>query len=234
MQHPQVALAMCNLIRAVGEELFASHIPQRFPEPRSASSWRALLHPTFVCPGDCRTFDSMGQLLLPLLIRAGASVFRDPILMAEVMEVLRVLVQQADAENAALRDLLPAVEEAITASLFPAVMLMQGNAPMLELLWNVVSQLPIDMRYRIYARGPADVASENPLMAHLRTLTQRQLKRILRRLSQDTQKECSRKVARLANRDPQLVFEEVRCHTRTHTRSHTHAHTHSLTHSITH
>ncbi|KAI5567276.1 hypothetical protein BDE02_13G079300 [Populus trichocarpa] len=163
-----------------------------------------------------------------MLVTVGPYLYRDTLLLQKVCRVLRGYYMSAlelvDSGDGALNgeSLIPRnrvlrlhlregrsmVEEALGACLLPSLQLVPANPAAGQEIWEVMSLLPYEVRYRLYGEWEKD-DERNPLVLAARQTAKLDTRRILKRLAKENLKQLGRMVAKLAHANPMTVLRTI-------------------------
>ncbi|KAH8491620.1 hypothetical protein H0E87_023662 [Populus deltoides] len=163
-----------------------------------------------------------------MLVTAGPYLYRDTLLLQKVCRVLRGYYMSAlelvDSGDGALNgeSLIPRnrvlrlhlregrsmVEEALGACLLPSLQLVPANPAAGQEIWEVMSLLPYEVRYRLYGEWEKD-DERNPMVLAARQTAKLDTRRILKRLAKENLKQLGRMVAKLAHANPMTVLRTI-------------------------
>ncbi|XP_024534234.1 THO complex subunit 2 [Selaginella moellendorffii] len=160
--------------------------------------------------------------LFQMLSWIGPYLYRDVILLQKVCKVLRGYYSSAvsavnstrsqEAEHkdarAALKEARLKVEEALSACLLPSLQLLPANPAVCIAIWDVLSLLSYEVRYRIYGEWEKDDESF-PMLLAARQTAKLDTRRILKRLAKENLKQLGRQVAKLAHANPLTVLRTI-------------------------
>ncbi|XP_061946656.1 THO complex subunit 2-like isoform X6 [Populus nigra] len=163
-----------------------------------------------------------------MLVTVGPYLYRDTLLLQKVCRVLRGYYMSAlelvDSGDGALNgeSLIPRnrvlrlhlregrsmVEEALGACLLPSLQLVPANPAAGQEIWEVMSLLPYEVRYRLYGEWEKD-DERNPMVLAARQTAKLDTRRILKRLAKENLKQLGRMVAKLAHANPMTVLRTI-------------------------
>ncbi|CAL9126100.1 unnamed protein product [Musa textilis] len=161
-----------------------------------------------------------------MITAVGPYLYRDTVLLQKVCIVLRAYYLSAQefavscvnspdpndvksrdprlrAKEARLR-----VEEALGACLLPSLQLVPANPAVGQEIWDVLSMLPYEARYRLYGEWEKE-DEQNPMLQAARQIAKLDTRRILKRLAKENLKQLSRMVAKLAHSNPMTVLRTI-------------------------
>ncbi|CAL1381313.1 unnamed protein product [Linum trigynum] len=170
---------------------------------------------------------SLPKELFQMLAAVGPYLHRDTILLQKVCRVLRIyylstLEHATDGDGAAhsqptsgnqacrqlLRDARSRIEEALGSCLLPSLQLIPANPAVGQEIWEVMSLLPYEVRYRLYGEWEKD-DERNPMVLAARQTAKLDTRRILKRLAKENLKQLGRMVAKLAHANPMTVLRTI-------------------------
>ncbi|WOL00987.1 hypothetical protein Cni_G09700 [Canna indica] len=161
-----------------------------------------------------------------MIVAVGPYLYRDTVLLQKVCIVLRayyVFAQEllastvsSDSSNDAnnrdhqlrAKEARLRVEEASGACLLPSLQLIPANPAVGQEIWNVLSMLPYEARYRLYGEWEKE-DEQNPMLLAARQIAKLDTRRILKRLAKENLKQLSRVVAKLAHSNPMTVLRTI-------------------------
>ncbi|CAN8291333.1 unnamed protein product [Cochlearia groenlandica] len=161
-----------------------------------------------------------------MLVTVGPYLYRNTQLLQKICRVLRVyylsaldLVRSSDGSSnqegsvyelsrVHLKEVRLRVEEAIGTCLLPSLQLVPANPAVGHEIWEVMSLLPYEARYRLYGEWEKD-DELNPLLLAARQVAKLDTRRILKRLAKENLKQLGRMVAKLAHANPMTVLRTI-------------------------
>ncbi|KAJ6693763.1 hypothetical protein OIU85_004533 [Salix viminalis] len=151
-----------------------------------------------------------------MLVTVGPYLYRDTLLLQKVCRVLRgyymsalELVDSGDRVlRLHLREGRSRVEEALGSCLLPSLQLVPANPAAGQEIWEVMSLLPYEVRYRLYGEWEKD-DERNPMVLAARQTAKLDTRRILKRLAKENLKQLGRMVAKLAHANPMTVLRTI-------------------------
>ncbi|KAJ9135684.1 hypothetical protein P3X46_032837 [Hevea brasiliensis] len=173
-----------------------------------------------------RSFIDLPKELFQMLATTGPYLYRDAILLQKICRVLRgyylsalELVSSSDgATNGEpvitgnrrphLREARLRVEETLGTCLLPSLQLIPANPAVGQEIWEVMSLLPYEVRYRLYGEWEKD-DERNPMVLAARQTAKLDTRRILKRLAKENLKQLGRMVAKLAHANPMTVLRTI-------------------------
>ncbi|XP_074582550.1 THO complex subunit 2 [Curcuma longa] len=170
-------------------------------------------------------YDDLPQEFFQMIAAAGPYLYRDTILLQKVCILLRAYyvsaqdlsssVSCADLNDAKNRDprfrakeARHRVEEALGTCLLPSLQMVPANPAVGQEIWNILSMLPYEARYRLYGEWEKE-DEQNPILLAARQLAKLDTRRILKRLAKENLKQLSRMVAKLAHSNPMTVLRTI-------------------------
>lgn len=162
--------------------------------------------------------------LFHMLSFAGPYLYRNPLLLQKVCRVLRAYLcsawepaaatdtafsnRKSVRETPRLKDVRFKVESALGNCLLPSLQLIPANPAIGQEIWEVLSLLPYETRYRLY--GEWEKEDERlPVVLGARQLARLETRRILKRLAKENLKQKGRMVAKLAHANPVTVLRTI-------------------------
>ncbi|CAN7034385.1 unnamed protein product [Brassica rapa subsp. trilocularis] len=159
-----------------------------------------------------------------ILVTVGPYLYRNTQLLQKICRLLRVyylsaldLVRSSDGssnqEGSAdeikhLKEARFRVEEALGTCLLPSLQLIPANPAVGHEIWEVMSLLPYEARYRLYGEWEKD-DERNPLLLAARQVAKLDTRWILKRLAKENLKPLGRMVAKLAHANPMTVLRTI-------------------------
>lgn len=179
------------------------------------------------------TTDTSGRppVLLPkelfeMLVSAGPYLYRNTLLLQKVCRVLKAyflsalkLVSKEDGASVPvngvnvvprvhLKEARLRIEEALGSCLLPSLQLIPANPAVAHEIWEVMSLLPYEVRYRLYGEWEKD-NERIPMILAARQTAKLDTRRILKRLAKENLKQLGRMVAKLAHANPLTVLRTI-------------------------
>ncbi|KAG9443939.1 hypothetical protein H6P81_015279 [Aristolochia fimbriata] len=163
--------------------------------------------------------------LFQMLGAVGPYLHRDTVLLQKVCRVLRgyylymkelvtfpATVPEGSVVTREPRLLLKEarmrVEEALGTCLLPSLQLIPANPAVGQEIWELMSLLPYEVRYRLY--GEWEKEDERiPMVLAARQTAKLDTRRILKRLAKENLKQLGRMVAKLAHANPMTVLRTI-------------------------
>ncbi|KAF7808544.1 THO complex subunit 2 [Senna tora] len=100
------------------------------------------------------------------------------------------------------------VEDALGTCLLPSLQLIPANPAVGQEIWELMSLLPYEARYRLYGEWEKD-DERNPMLLAARQTAKLDTRRILKRLAKENLKQLGRMVAKLAHASPMTVLRTI-------------------------
>ncbi|CAL0312394.1 unnamed protein product [Lupinus luteus] len=164
------------------------------------------------------SFIDLPKELFQMLACAGPYLYRDTMLLQKVCRVLRGYYLSAlelvsggdDALNPHmhLKDTRLRVEDALGTCLLPSLQLIPANPAVAHEIWELMSLLPYEVRYRLYGEWERD-DERFPMLLAARQTAKLDTRRILKRLAKENLKQLGRMVAKLAHANPMTVLRTI-------------------------
>ncbi|KAL6001258.1 THO complex subunit 2 [Asimina triloba] len=173
------------------------------------------------------SFIDLPRELFQMLASAGPYLYRNTVLLQKVCRVLRGYYLSAlelysmsgtifpDSGDVGIRDprfqLKEArlrVEEALGTCLLPSLQLIPANPAVGQEMWELMSLLPYETRYRLYGEWEKD-DERIPMVLVARQTAKLDTRRILKRLAKENLKQLGRMVAKLAHANPMTVLRTI-------------------------
>lgn len=178
--------------------------------------------------GQGSSFIELPRELFQMLASVGPYLYRDALLLQKVCRVLRVyyssvLALVASSESASSQDIGVGdrrdprlrlkearlnVEEALGTCLLPSLQLIPANPAVGQEIWEVMSLLPYEARYRLYGEWEKD-DERIPVVLAARLTAKLDTRRILKRLAKENLKQLGRMVAKIAHANPMTVLRTI-------------------------
>ncbi|KAK4751210.1 hypothetical protein SAY87_004692 [Trapa incisa] len=173
------------------------------------------------------SFIDLPKELFQMLACAGPYLYRDTILLQKVCRVLKlylfsaveyaaggngVKIEFVNGEDKAprihLKEARLRAEEALGTCLLPSLQLVPANPAVGQEIWEVMSLLSYEVRYRLY--GEWEKEDERiPMLLAARQTAKLDTRRILKRLAKENLKQLGRMVAKLAHANPMTVLRTI-------------------------
>ncbi|KAI5072915.1 hypothetical protein GOP47_0013021 [Adiantum capillus-veneris] len=170
----------------------------------------------------------LGKEFFQMLACTGPYLFRNALLLQKVCRVLRGYVlaalnnvsRQGSGTNQHtvdlsrkdarlhLKEVRVRTEEALGTCLLPSLQLLPANPAIGLEIWEVMSLLPYEMRYRLYGEWEMD-DERIPLLVAARQTAKLDTRRILKRLAKENLKQLGRMVAKIAHANPMTVLRTI-------------------------
>ncbi|KAJ7955431.1 THO complex subunit 2 [Quillaja saponaria] len=163
-------------------------------------------------------FLDLPKELFQMISCTGPYMYRDTILLQKVCRVLRgyyisalefvdgserVLNPRLHLKEARLR-----IEESLGICLLPSLQLIPANPSVGHEIWELMSLLPYEVRYRLYGEWEKD-DERMPMVLAARQTAKLDTRRILKRLAKENLKQLGRMVAKLAHANPMTVLRTI-------------------------
>ena len=91
----------------------------------------------------------------------------------------------------------------------PSLALSDGNCCLAEEIWTILRVYPSNCRYRLYGQWKIETYSLHPPLMRKRVEVQKKAKAIMQRISKENVKPTSRKIGKVTNSSPGLMFDYV-------------------------
>ncbi|GAB4828694.1 THO complex subunit 2 [Ancistrocladus abbreviatus] len=173
-------------------------------------------------------FITLQKEVFEMLSCAGAYLHRDTLLLQKVCRVSRgyylsayKLVRHGSgafppdsgitanrSSSLHLREARLRIEEALGSCLLPSLQLIPANPAVGHAIWEVMSLLPYETRYRLYGEWERD-DEQIPMILAARQTAKLDTRRILKRLAKENLKQLGRMVAKLAHANPMTVLRTI-------------------------
>ncbi|KAI5382680.1 THO complex subunit 2 isoform X2 [Lathyrus oleraceus] len=177
-------------------------------------------------PPGRHSFIDLPKELFQMLSCTGPFLYRDTMLLQKVSRVLRgyylsalELVSHGDSAlnsqfhgignlHLHLKEAKLRVEDALGACLLPSLQLVPANPAVGQEIWELMSLLPYEARYRLYGEWEKD-DDRYPMLLAARQTAKLDTRRILKRLAKENLKQLGRMVAKLAHANPMTVLRTI-------------------------
>ncbi|XP_021727131.1 THO complex subunit 2-like [Chenopodium quinoa] len=164
--------------------------------------------------------------LFEMLTCAGPYLYRDTLLLQKICRILKSyylsaleLISKGDGAPGSvidvninprlhLREARSRIEEALGSCLLPSLQLVPANPAIGHAIWEVMSLLPYEARYRLYGEWEKD-DERIPMILAARQTAKLDTRRILKRLAKENLKQLGRMVAKLAHANPMTVLRTI-------------------------
>jgi hypothetical protein len=94
----------------------------------------------------------------------------------------------------------------------PSLSLTDSNCCLAEEIWSLLRYFPYHYRYRLYGQWKSDTYGLHPQLLKRKATMQKNIKRIMQRISKENVKPTSRQLAKLTHSSAGLLFDYVRIH----------------------
>ncbi|KAL6577483.1 THO complex subunit 2 [Orobanche minor] len=175
-----------------------------------------------------KSFIDLPKELFEMLTSAGPYLYRDTLLLQKTTRVLRAyylcaleVVRDVDGILSShsfkvgdrnprlhLKDARLRIEEALGTCLLPSLQLIPANPAVGQEIWELMSLLPYEVRYRLYGEWEKD-DERLPMILAARQTARLDTRRILKRLAKENLKQLGRMVAKLAHANPMTVLRTI-------------------------
>ncbi|KAK7370058.1 hypothetical protein VNO80_12112 [Phaseolus coccineus] len=174
----------------------------------------------------CNSFIDLPKELFQMLSCTGPYLYRDTVLLQKVCRVLRgyylsalELVSRGNGAfnpqlhvpgnpNLHLKEAKLRVEDALGACVLPSLQLIPANPAVGQEIWELMSLLPYEVRYRLYGEWEKD-EERIPMLLAAKQTAKLDTRRILKRLAKENLKQLGRMVAKLAHASPMTVLRTI-------------------------
>ncbi|BBM99302.1 THO complex subunit 2 [Marchantia polymorpha subsp. ruderalis] len=228
--HPQICEGLSRAI----EKAIAPYYATVRPGYLSKLNSRGKVHeagpisvdPKLLTMGSASTASELQKEFFQMLSCIGPYLHRDVLLLQKVCRVLKGYYSSAlavvssssnshdpqdlDRKDAklALKEARFRVEEALGSCLLPSLQLLPANPAVGIEIWDVMSLLPYEARYRLY--GEWEKEDERiPMVLAARQTAKLDTRRILKRLAKENLKQLGRMVAKIAHANPMTVLRTI-------------------------
>lgn len=172
--------------------------------------------------GPLAAFVEVDKEFFQMLSCVGPYLYRDALLLQKVCRVLRGFYSSALSLLAIpctgelgrkdarlhLKEARLRTEEALGNCLLPSLQLLPANPAVGLEIWEVMSLLPYEARYRLY--GEWEKEDERlPMLVVARQTAKLDTRRILKRLAKENLKQLGRMVAKIAHANPMTVLRTI-------------------------
>lgn len=168
------------------------------------------------------TFEDFRVEAVPMLLTLGPYAYQDAILLYKILRILKASLKIGNDEPVKEREkIAEPVDPSISCLYYdvltimdevmlPAISLMESpNCCLAEEIWSVLRVYPYHLRYRLYGVWKTETFSQHPLLLKKKAKTQKNIKRIMQRISKENVKPTSRALAKLSHCAPGLLFDYV-------------------------
>lgn len=175
-----------------------------------------------------RSYINLRKELFEMLSSVGPHLYRDTLLLQKVCRVLRgyyicahELVTSGETgfisqtvtigdrtPQMHLKDATSRIVEALGGCLLPSLQLIPANPAVGLEIWELMSLLPYELRYRLYGEWEKD-DEQFPMLLAARQTAKLDTRRILKRLAKENLKQLGRMVAKLAHANPMTVLRTI-------------------------
>jgi THO complex subunit 2 len=218
--HDQICSGLFRLIEKSITHSYRIARQTRFQSSSSASTVK--LTPTANTTAN-RTYLDLPKEVFQMLVTVGPYLYRNTQLLQKICRVLRAYYLSAldlvrdgsnqegsayEVSRGHLKEVRLRVEEALGTCLLPSLQLVPANPAVGHEIWEVMSLLPYEARYRLYGEWEKD-DEQNPLLLAARQVAKLDTRRILKRLAKENLKQLGRMVAKLAHANPMTVLRTI-------------------------
>ncbi|XP_023644586.1 THO complex subunit 2 isoform X2 [Capsella rubella] len=219
--HNQICSGLFRLIEKSITHAYRIARQTRFQN--SSSGGTEKITPTATTTAN-RTSLDLPKELFQMLVTVGPYLYRNTQLLQKICRVLRVYYLSAldlvrdgssnqegsayEVSRVHLKEVRLRVEEALGTCLLPSLQLVPANPAVGHEIWEVMSLLPYEARYRLYGEWEKD-DEQNPLLLAARQVAKLDTRRILKRLAKENLKQLGRMVAKLAHANPMTVLRTI-------------------------
>ncbi|XP_042021570.1 THO complex subunit 2-like [Salvia splendens] len=174
-----------------------------------------------------RSFINLPKELFEMLASAGPYLYRDALLLQKISRVLRgyymcaldlvnddgafgshSVTERIQNPRLHLKDARLRIDEALGMCLLPSLQLIPANPAVGQEIWELLSLLPYEVRYRLYGEWEKD-DERFPMILAARQTARLDTRRILKRLAKENLKQLGRMVAKLAHANPMTVLRTI-------------------------
>ncbi|XP_047974285.1 THO complex subunit 2 isoform X2 [Salvia hispanica] len=174
-----------------------------------------------------RPFINLPKELFEMLASAGPYLYRDALLLQKISRVLRgyymcaldlvnddgafgshSVTERIQNPRLHLKDARLRIDEALGMCLLPSLQLIPANPAVGQEIWELLSLLPYEVRYRLYGEWEKD-DERFPMILAARQTARLDTRRILKRLAKENLKQLGRMVAKLAHANPMTVLRTI-------------------------
>ncbi|WMV29376.1 hypothetical protein MTR67_022761 [Solanum verrucosum] len=175
-----------------------------------------------------RSYINLRKEFFEMLSSVGPHLYRDMLLLQKVCRVLRgyyicahELVTSGETcfisqtvtigdrtPQMHLKDATSRIVEALGGCLLPSLQLIPANPAVGLEIWELMSLLPYELRYRLYGEWEKD-DEQFPMLLAARQTAKLDTRRILKRLAKENLKQLGRMVAKLAHANPMTVLRTI-------------------------
>ncbi|KAL1568656.1 THO complex subunit 2 [Salvia divinorum] len=175
-----------------------------------------------------RSFINLPKELFEMLASAGPYLYRDALLLQKITRVLRgyymcaldlvndgggafgshSVTERIQNPRLHLKDARLRIDEALGMCLLPSLQLIPANPAVGQEIWELLSLLPYEVRYRLYGEWEKD-DERFPMILAARQTARLDTRRILKRLAKENLKQLGRMVAKLAHANPMTVLRTI-------------------------
>ncbi|XP_051144438.1 THO complex subunit 2 isoform X2 [Andrographis paniculata] len=173
-------------------------------------------------------FINLPKELFEMLSSVGPYLYHDTLLLQKTARVLKAYYlcalelagngdQPFNAESGIeeiqnprfhMKDARLRIEEALGTCLLPSLQLIPANPAVGQEIWELMSLLPYEVRYRLYGEWEKD-DERFPMLLAARQTARLDTRRILKRLAKENLKQLGRMVAKLAHANPMTVLRTI-------------------------
>ena len=205
---PFIAKSLQTLIKESIEPLYCKCRKASTDPPRKTKSNSAF---------GVDTFEEFQRVVVPMLLTLGPHGHDDGILLYSVIRIIKTslgLPLRGDSSSPSNAELTasPLYYDALTLMdevFLPSLSLTDGNCGLAEEIWSVLRVYPYHCRYRLYGQWKSDAFANHPRLLRKKSSLQKNIKRIMQRISKENVKPTSRHLGKLTHGAPGLLFDYV-------------------------
>lgn len=217
--HTKICDSLFRVIQHTISSSYAAVCPKNLRTVGSSLASNAVVIESMVESSARATVD-LPKEFFQMLVVAGPYLHRDTVLLQKVCRVLKAYYLSAQESvgkssdmtllDSRLRakDARTRVEEALGTCLLPSLQLIPANPAVVQEIWEVLSQLPYEVRYRLYGEWEKD-DERTPMVLAARRIAKLDTRRILKRLAKENLKQLGRMVAKLSHANPLTVLRTI-------------------------
>lgn len=171
-------------------------------------------HNNPLAPKPAKTFLELRETAIPMLITLGPSLRYDAVLMYKIIRIAKAALASYGVESS--RSQVPTgdtlyydIITLLDSSILPALSYMDCNCSVAEEIWNILKLYPYQNRYSLYARWKNETYSLYPDLLRKRGDAEKQIKNIMKRVSEENIKPVGRLIGKLTHCSPGFLFDYI-------------------------
>ena len=173
--------------------------------PSIAQSLQNLIHRTMA------STEEVDESIERMLLTLGPFAHDDGILLYKVLRRLRKHLIHEDSNKINERggEMYHRALTLMDEVFLPALSMSESNCCLAEEIWSLLKAFPYDCRYRLYGEWKSQTFATHPVLTKKRAVLQKQIKRLMQRISKENVKQTSRQLGKLTHSAPGLLFDYI-------------------------